>query len=61
MNITYIPMVHRFIYHAALLDWLTRRVLAWRVSIVLETSFYRRVGRGSHKARRTSPFGACDP
>ncbi len=33
MDITYIPMARGFIYLAAVLDWFTRRVLAWRVSI----------------------------
>jgi transposase InsO family protein len=36
MDITYIPMARGFIYLAAVLDWLARRVLAWRVSITLE-------------------------
>ena len=39
MDITYIPMARGFIYLAALLDWFTRRVLAWRVSITLEADF----------------------
>ena len=39
MDITYIPMARGFIYLAAVLDWFTRRVLAWRVSITLETNF----------------------
>lgn len=39
MDITYIPMARGFIYLAAVLDWFTRRVLAWRVSITLETAF----------------------
>ena len=39
MDITYIPMVRGFIYLAAMLDWFTRRVLAWRVSITLEADF----------------------
>ena len=32
MDITYIPMARGFIYLVAVLDWFTRRVLAWRVS-----------------------------
>src|SRR5690554_5955261 len=39
MDITYIPMARGFIYLAAVLDWCTRRVLAWRVSITLEAGF----------------------
>jgi len=39
MDITYIPMARGFIYLVAVLDWFTRRVLAWRVSITLEADF----------------------
>jgi len=39
MDITYIPMARGFIYLAAVLDWFTRRVLSWRVSITLEVDF----------------------
>ena len=33
MDITYIPMARGFVYLAAVLDWATRRVLSWRLSI----------------------------
>lgn len=33
MDITYIPMARGFIYLAAVVDWTTRRILAWRVSM----------------------------
>ena len=36
MGITYMPMARGFIYLAAVMDWCTRRVLAWRVLITLE-------------------------
>ena len=39
MDTTYIPMARGFIYLAAVIDWFTRRVLAWRVSITLEADF----------------------
>lgn len=39
MDITYIPMARGFIYHAAVVDWATRRVLSWRVSITLDAGF----------------------
>ena len=39
MDITYIPMNRGFVYLAAVLDWATRRVLAWRVSISMNTDF----------------------
>jgi putative transposase len=39
MDITYIPMARGFVYLAAVLDWFSRRVLAWRLSITMETAF----------------------
>ena len=37
MDITYIPMARGFAYLNAVGDWSTRKVLAWRLSITLET------------------------
>lgn len=39
MDVTYIPMAHGFVYLAAVLDWATRRVLSWRLSITMEAAF----------------------
>jgi putative transposase len=39
MDITYIPMARGFVYLAAVIDWFSRRVLAWRLSITMDTSF----------------------
>jgi putative transposase len=39
MDISYIPMAKGFVYLAAVIDWFTRRVLSWRVSITMETAF----------------------
>jgi len=39
MDITYIPMRRGFIYLAAVLDWATRRVLAWRLSNTMTVDF----------------------
>jgi putative transposase len=39
MDISYIPMAKGFVYLAAVIDWFTRRVLAWRLSITMETAF----------------------
>jgi len=39
MDITYIPMARGFVYLAAVVDWFSRRVLAWKLSITMETSF----------------------
>ena len=39
MDITYIPMARGFVYLAAVLDWASRRVLSWRLSITMEAAF----------------------
>ena len=38
-DITYIPMSHGFAYLVAIMDWFSRRVLAWRLSNTMDTSF----------------------
>jgi Integrase core domain len=39
MDITYIPMAKGFVYLAVVLDWFSRRVLSWRLSITLGAAF----------------------
>ena len=39
MDITYIPMAKGFVYLAVVLDWFSRRVLSWGVSISMEAAF----------------------
>ena len=39
MDITYVPMARGFVYLAAVVDWFSRRVLSWRVSITMEVEF----------------------
>lgn len=39
MDITFVPMAHGFVYLAAVVDWFSRRVLAWRLSITLHADF----------------------
>ncbi len=39
MDITYIPMAKGFVFLAAVVDWHSRRVLAWRVSITMDIAF----------------------
>ena len=39
MDISYIPMARGFVYLAAIIDWFSRRVLSWRLSITMDTSF----------------------
>ena len=38
-DITYIAMAHGFAYLVAIIDWYSRRVLAWRLSNTLDTGF----------------------
>jgi putative transposase len=39
MDITYVPMARGFVYLAAVVDWFSHRVLAWRLSITMEAAF----------------------
>jgi len=39
MDITYIPMARGFVYLVAVVDWFTRRVLSWKVSISMDVHF----------------------
>ena len=45
MDITYIPMARGFVYLTAVVDWFSRRVLAWRVSITHGGRFLPGCGR----------------
>ena len=38
-DISYIPMARGFVYLTAVMDWFTRRILAWRLSNTMEASF----------------------
>ena len=39
MDITYIPMSRGFVFLAAVMDWFSRKVLAWRLSITMDAAF----------------------
>ena len=39
MDITYLPMARGCIYLTAVVDWYTRKVLSWRVSITMDVHF----------------------
>jgi len=39
MDLTYIPMARGFVYLVAVLDWYSRKVLSWRVSITMDVHF----------------------
>jgi putative transposase len=38
-DITYIPLAKGFVYLVAVMDWFSRRVLAWRLSIGMDAGF----------------------
>ena len=38
-DITYIPMARGFVYLVVMIDWASRRVLAWRLSITMDADF----------------------
>jgi len=38
-DITYIPMARGFVYLVAVMDWFSRRVLSWRLSLTMEADF----------------------
>lgn len=38
-DITYVPMAKGFVYLIAVMDWYSRKVLSWRVSTSMDTSF----------------------
>ena len=39
MDVTYIPMAKGFVYLVAVVDWYTRRVLSWQISITMDVQF----------------------
>jgi len=39
MDISYIPMARGFVYLAAVVDWFSRRILSWKLSITMDVSF----------------------
>jgi putative transposase len=38
-DITYVPMARGFVYLCAVMDWYSRRILAWRLSNTMEAEF----------------------
>jgi len=39
MDISYIPMARGFVYLCAVVDWFSRKILSWRLSITMDSSF----------------------
>ena len=55
MDLTYLPMRHGFLYLVAVLDWATRRVLAWRLSNTLTTDCLSRRPGGRDPGATAAP------
>ena len=58
-DITYLPMRRGFLYLVAIMDWFTRKVLAWRISNTLEADFC--VEALNEAIHRFGPFGFNKP
>ena len=54
MDITYIPMARGFVYLAVVLDWFSRRVLSWRLSITHGGGVLRRDAGGRSRLATAS-------
>jgi putative transposase len=55
MDITYVPMARGFIYLVAVMDWFSRRVLSWRVSITMEAAICNTRKRSKNSERSPRP------
>ena len=56
MDITYIPMARGFLYLTAVVDWCSRKVLAWRLSITMDGHLLHRGRRGRHGPLRQAGY-----
>ena len=56
-DITYIPMRRGFLYLVAIMDWATRRVLAWRLSNSMDVNGGVKSGHGAAQKSATSGLG----
>jgi putative transposase len=65
MDITDIPMARGIVYLAAVVDWFSRRVLAWRLSITMAVAFCLEAveealaKHGRPEIFNTDPSAAC--
>lgn len=57
-DITYIPLRHGFLYLAAVMDWYSRYVLAWRLSNTLDGAFCREALDEALAIRRPEIFNS---
>jgi putative transposase len=56
MDITYVPMATGFLYLAAVMDWWSRYVLAWRLSNTMEAAFCVDAWEAALHAGRQAPL-----
>ena len=64
LDITYIPMARGFVYLVAVMDWYSRKVLAWRLSITMDVEFcVAAMADGDHPLRRSRDreYGSGQP
>lgn len=54
LDITYIPMARGFVYLVAVMDWYSRKVLAWRLSITMDVE-----SSASRRCKTRSSATAC--
>jgi len=57
-DITYIPLAYGFVYLVAILDWFSRYVLSWEVSITLDVSFCLKALEGALEQARPEIFNS---
>jgi putative transposase len=57
-DITYIRMAQGFVYLVAVMDWFSRYVLSWRVSLTLELDFCIEALRGALRRGRPEVFNS---
>lgn len=57
-DITYIPMAHGFLYLVAVMDWFSRFVLSWALSMTMELEFCLEALRGALRRGRPEIFNS---
>jgi transposase InsO family protein len=58
-DITYIPMAKGFLYLVVIMDWVSRAVLAWRVSKVTSVKLVEIRDCGSRRPDAVAPVEGC--
>jgi putative transposase len=58
--VTYLPMRRGFLYLVAIMDWATRKVLAWRISNTMDAGFCVEAFAGCHGPPRQAEIFNTD-